>query len=409
MANVLLTPRTLGQEVLSHLENDLVVANMVNTDYSKEFVSVGDTIDVERPQRFVGQSNNLDVTGYNEDLIGGKFPLQIDTTETVKFQIDPLDLTLSVMDNKIQQKYIMPAVTKLKDRVEQELGQSYKSFWNFSGTPGTPPATFLSLATNGTILTNGAIPMSDRLAFHNPNASLSLANSLTGVFVQGMAKTALEQATMGKYGGFMNFESVHMPIHTVGDHGGTPLVAGAAQGVTYEASRDTNSQTLNTDGWTNSTTGLLLEGDVITLAGVYSVNPITRQSTGRLQDFVLNADANSDGAGLSALNISPAIITSGAFQTVTVAPVDNAVITVKTGAANSQNAQSILMHKDAMTLVTRALKIPKTLKSHTVSGNRMTISVTEDGNFDNLQNQWRLDMLFKVDSLLREYGSRLTS
>ena len=410
MANTILTPRILASNVLAHLENDLVIANNVNVDYSKEFSNVGATIDVERPQRYVGQSDNLDISSYNEDLVGGKFPLTLNKTETIAFEIEAKDMTLSVESAKIQQKYVAPAVIKLKDRVEQELGNLYYKFWNFSGTPGTTPSTFLALAAPGTVLTNGGIPKSGRMAFHNPDTSLTLADSLKGVFVQGKARTALEEASMGRYGGFDNFETVHLPTHTVGDHGGTPLVAGAAQNVTYATAKDTNSQTLNTDGWPLSKTGLLKKGDVFTIAGVFAVNPVTRVSTGRLQDFVVNADADSDGAGLSTINISPAIISSGAFQTVSAAPADNAAITVKTGAANTSYTQSLLMNKDALTLVTRPLQIDGggAFRTHSVAGNRMSLSISETGDFNTLKRKWRIDMLFDMDSMNRDYAVRLT-
>lgn len=56
---------------------------------------------------------------------------------------------------------------------------------------------------------------------------------------------------------------------------------------------------------TNATTGTLTKGDIITIAGVYAVNPITKQSTGSLRQFVVTAAAPS---GSTSINVFPAII-----------------------------------------------------------------------------------------------------
>jgi hypothetical protein len=88
----------------------------------------------------------------------------------------------------------------------------------------------------------------------------------------------------------------------------------------------------------------------------YSVNPETKQSTGINQQFVVTADAS--GAGTTdTLYISPAIITSGPYQTVTALPTatDKLVFYV---AASGVQENNICCHKDAFTLVTADLVLP---------------------------------------------------
>ena len=410
MTNSLLTPDVFANEAIMHLENELVLGNMVNSDYSKEFTAVGETISIRKPVRFAGQSDNLDVTSYNEDIIEGKQTVTMDKTETIKFSLTALDRTLSV--EKISERYIKPAVDKLRDRIEAEIASNYYKFFHFGGTPGTTPSTFLSLASAGAVLTDQAVPTSRRFAVHGPDTAVALADGLKGVYVQDKAKTAFEEAKIGRYGMFDNYMSVHAPTHVVGAHGGTPLVNGADQNVTYAASKNGWSQTLVTNGWTNSTTGILKAGDVITIAGVYAVNPVSRTSTGRLQTFTVLADADSGAStGPATITISPAIIVSGAYQTVSAAPADDAVITVKTGTASASNRQSLLMHPDAITLVTRPLDIASGagLKTSTKSGNRVTISCSEwiDGN--TLTHNFRFDMLFKAECIDPRLGYRLTA
>jgi len=391
------------------LENELVLGNKVHSDLSSEFAMVGDTISVRRPTAYLGQDDNLDVTSYNEDITQGKTTIVMNKTLSVKVNISALDRTLSF--DRTVEDIIKPVAIKFKDKIEASLASLYTSLYWFSGTPGTVPSTFLSLANAGAIMTDAAIP-SDRFAVHGTDATANLADGLKGVYVQNTAKTAFEKATIGFYGGFDNYQSVHAPTHTVGTATGTPLVNGGSQNVTYAASKDTWTQSLITDGWTNSVTGILKAGDVFTIAGVYAVNPVSKATTNRLQTFVVTADANSGAStGPATLTISPPIITSGAYQTVTAAPADNAAITVKTGTGGTAYKQSLLLHPKAFALVTRPLNIPQGtgLKTSTKTGNKVTISCSEwvDGN--TLNHYMRFDMLWGVKCLDPRLGMRLTN
>lgn len=413
--NQKVTEGAIAKVALAQLENDLVLGNLVNVDYSDEYQEVGDVINIRKPQRFAGQKNNLDLSSYNEDINEGKVQVKMDRTMSVKFTLDSKEMTLDVGTYK--ERWIDPAVQILKEAVEVDLASTYSSIYNFTGTPGTKPATFKALGAAGVILTNCACPMSPRSAVHDPDATLELADGLKGVYVQEKAKTAFEEARIGRYAGFNNYQSVHIIKHTVGNYGGTPLVNGANQNVVYggattagKDARDGDKQSLVTDGWTASRTGLLKAGDVITIAGVNSVNPITRQSTGALQTFVVLADVDSDGSGNATLTISPPIITSGAFQTVTAAPADNAAITVKTGNAQAQLSQSMMFHKNAITLVTRPLKkLDSAVWAKNYTGNKMSISAMKYMNGDTRTESLRLDILYGVKVIYPALACRLTS
>lgn len=409
MANTILTPSVFAQEGLMHLENELVLGNKVRTDLSTEFSFVGDTISVRRPVMYLGQANNLDITSYSEDLTEGKATVTMDQTLTIPVKITAKERTLSF--DRLSEEVIKPAMIRMKDRIELSLASLYTSFYWFSGTPGTIPSTFIELGTVGAILTDAGVAQSGRAAFHGPDAALKLADGLKGVYVQQKAKTAFEESGIGRYAGFDNYTSVHMPVHTVGVATGTPLVNGAAETTTYVAAKDTWSQTLNTDGWTNSVTGIVKAGDILTIAGVFAVNPITKQTTGRLQTFTVLADANSGATtGPAALTISPPIIVSGAYQTVSAAPADNAAITVKTGTGGTGYRQSLLMDPSALCLVSRALDIPQEgVKTSTKSGNRVTISCTSFVDGKTLDQTFRFDMIWGVKALDPRMGARLTS
>ena len=278
------------------------------------------------------------------------------------------------------------------------MALAYKQVYNFTGTPGTEPATFDDISETSTRLTELGTPItSTKTGIYNTRAARSLASGLQLVNPQKIAATAIEEASVGRYAKVNIVESNSLPIHTVGALGGTPIINGASQNVTYAASSETNEQTLNLDGWTNSVTNILLEGDVFTIVGVNSVNRRTRDDTGILQDFVVRADASSSASGETALSISPAIITSGPYQTVTAAPVDNAVIVIRTGASGTSHKQNLVFTKDAISLAMVPLEMPLGgvgASQQTFEG--ITVKVVTDFDIKTDENLMRWDIMYGI-------------
>ena len=410
MANSFFTVAAISKEIVRLMENDLVLGKSVGTDnLENETVKSGGSVKVRRQMQYLGQDNNLDLTSFSEDITEGTVTVTLDQTWSNKVSISAIDRTLSF--DRYSQQVLQPMARRGAERIEASIAALYPAFYWFDGTPGTPPATFAALAGAGAIFTDGGNTVNGRCAFHSPSVSAGFAGLIQGTYVDGNNKKALEMAKVGRYAGFDNYETVFAPTHTVGPLGGTPLVNGGAQAVTYATAKDTWSQTLVTDGWTASAAARLNAGDVFTIANVNAVNPNTKQSTGRLQTFTVLANASSDGSGNLTATISPPIITSGAFQTVSAAPADNAAITIKTGSANTGYRQSLLIDPMAIALVSRPLDIPsgEGVKTSTVSGEFVTMSVTSwvDGN--TLAENMRFDMLWKPIVLDPRRGMRLTS
>lgn len=411
MPNSNFTVPSIAKEVVRLLENELVLGKLVGSDQlESEKLKNGGTTKVRRQMQYLGQDNNLDLTSYAEDVIEGTVTVTLDQTWSNKVQLTALDRTLSF--DRYSDMVLKPNARRAAERIEASIAALYSQFYWFDGTPGTIPATFQALADAGAIFSDAGNAMGGRVAAHSPAATAKLAGSIASTNVSGNNKMALEKAMFGNYAGFDNYQSVFAPTHTVGVATGTPLVNGGSQNVTYLAAKDTWSQPLVTDGWTNSTTGILKAGDVFTIANVFAVNPNTKASTGRLQTFTVLADANSGATtGPATLTISPPIITSGAFQTVTAAPADNASIVVKTGTGGQGYRQSLILDPTAIGLVTRPIDIPNdsSLKTSTVSGEFVTMSVSEwvDGN--TLTQNMRFDMLWKPVVLDPRRGMRLTN
>jgi hypothetical protein len=223
-----------------------------------------------------------------------------------------------------------------------------------------------------------------------------MIGNFTGLYISGVANDALQRAKLPPIAGVDCYSTQVLNNHTVGAFGGTPLVNGASQNVTYTSVRTVMTQTLNTDGWTASSA--LLEGDVFTIAGVFDVNPITKATLPHLKQFVLRANATTAASALTntALTIYPAIISSGAYQNVSAAPADNAAITYL-GTAGTAYPQNLLFTKNAFALVTIPMDIPDAaVKATRRTYKGISMRLTQGYDIVNDDEMWRFDILYGV-------------
>lgn len=408
MANDLINPSVIAKEALMQLKNELRFGKLAHREYKEEFVKVGNTVNIRKPVKFYTADG---ATRVNQDVEEANTPIAIDKRKHVSWKFSTQDLTLTI--DKYSERYIKPAMITLAQTVDIGGAALYKNVWNHVGTPGTTPASYAAWALATRRLTEMAVPTSDRKAVANPAAFHATAATLTTLNMPQMAMKAWESGEIGNLAGLNTFESVNVQNHTVGAHGGTPLVNGASQNTTYALSKTTNTQSLITDGWPNST-AVLKAGDVITLANVYAVNPVPGEgTTGKtvmpyLQQFVVTADATSSGAGAATLTIAPAIITSGPYQTVSAAPADNAAITV-VGTASTAYAQNLAFHKNAFALVTCPLELPDgaAFKARE-QADGLSVRVVKDYDIDTDDDVIRVDILYGWKAIYPDLACRLT-
>jgi hypothetical protein len=400
MANTVITPDIIAKEALMQVENNLVMGKLVHRELKKEFVKVGSTVEVRKPVKF---SVTDGATRSGQDVQEAATTFTVDQRKHVSWSFSTQDLTLSI--EEYSERYIKPAAIALANNVDAALLGLYKGVFSNVGTAGTTPTSFLNFGAASQRLDEYACPSEERRLVLDPAAALKAQDMLKGLYNPEIVKGAVRGRSIGPLAGFDTYMDQNVKQHTIGTGWGTPLVNGGAQAVTYANATHTygsTSQTLSVDGL--SASGAVAQGDVFTIAGVYQVNPISKESTGVLQEFTVNA-ANTATAGgaIAALSISPAIITSGPYQTVDAAPADNAAITVK--AAHKAN---LAFHKNAFGLVMVPLEMPdgaafKARESH----NGLSIRVVKDYDIDADTDIIRLDILYGVKTLYPELACRL--
>lgn len=411
MANALITPSVIAKEALFQLENNLVLGKNVHTEYKKEFVKVGGTVSIRKPVKFYAADGASRV---NQDVEEANTSITVSTQKHVSWAFSSADLTLTVED--YSERYIKPAAIALANTIDQSLAGLYYNFWNHVGTPGTTPANFAAVALAAQRMDEMAVPSDMRKAIMNPAAGYAIAATATNIYNPNSAR-AYEEGAIGRLAGMDTYSTQNIVSLTNGARGGTPLVNGANQNVTYataKAGTNGNSQSLITDGWTASAANRIKQGEVFTIAGVYAVNPVPGPgTTGKLvmpylQQFTVLADAASDGSGNLTATISPAIITSGPYQTVSAAPADNAALTF-VGTASTAYPQNLCIHKNAIALVTVPMELPDGVTFKAREQHKgFSMRVVKQYDIDTDTDIIRLDVLYGMKTIYPELGVRLT-
>ena len=407
--NNLLTDDVIAKESLRLLKNNLVAASCVYRQYEKTFGKVGDTIRLELPYRTkVADGRTLQ----KQPMVDQTIPFKIEYQHHFALEYTVKDKTLSI--EKFSERYLKSGMIALANKVDRNILNTLKKAFHSSGTPGTRPGAYIDYANAAAKQTTVGVPDDGmRHAILDPFTCASLSDEVTRLFKEAMVEQAYKKNYKGEVANYQTYESQNLPKHTVGDYGGTPLIAGTI----------TNGSSITTDGWTASKTGLLKEGDVFTIDGVFSVNPQSYETTGLLQEFVVTSDVDSDGSGNATIQFSPALndgnatitnadgqtVSTGAYQNVTALPADNAPITVR-GSANTTYEQNYLFHRDAIALAVIDLELPQsaTVKSRASDPESgLSLSLTQAYDINEQAEITRIDVVYGTDLIYPELALRL--
>lgn len=415
MSNSLITPSWITKTTLAHLVNNSAFLGNIDTSYTDQFrmagAKAGTSISVRKPVQ--GTVRDGAVANI-QDVVEPSFAITMENEFGIDWAFTDFDLSLKV--DRFEERYLAPYGSRLAAELDLRIAQRmYKSVFNFVGTPGTSPATADVALAAAEKMDNWACPRGDIKRFAlNQKANRTMLGGLSGYFnsVSVIGKQ-YETGMMQKGLGFDPTMSQNLPSHTVGGLGGTPLVNGGSQGLTNSGATDNpraDYTDLVTDGWTAAAANRLRAGDVITLALVYAVQPLTKQVLPDLQQFVVVSDAASDGSGNATVRISPAIIAGGAYQNVSTRPADNAPITVLTGTAATAYSQNLMYHRDAFQLVTIPMEVPGGMDMASVADHEgVAIRFVRGFDITNNKRICRFDILAGYGAGRPEWACRVSS
>lgn len=351
MANGFQNPVMYTDETLRVLTNNIVLGKKVSRKWQKEFgkesMKIGDTINIRRPARFTVSSGQA---FQGQDYTETSIPLVVNQQKHIDTSFTSADLTLKVQD--FSDRVIKPGAIQIAQQIDIDGYINAKNtIGNLTGTAGTSPNNVSFLFDIGKKLDDFSVPRDgNRFYVADQGSTASQVAALTGFFNQ--QKMVGQQYEDGIFVdgtntiGLKIAMSQNISRQLVGPLGGTPVVNGASQGLIAGWA---NTGNLITNGWTAAAGLRLRAGDIFTAAGCFSVNPVTKNSTGQLMQFVVLSDTSSDGSGNATISVSPAIITAGPFQNVTASPTNGGALTVS-GTASTSYARNLAWHQDAFEL-----------------------------------------------------------
>ena len=455
MANNLLTMSYITNEALVVLENELVIANRVERQYSNEFAQtgakVGNTVNIRRPPRYLGTYGPpLNVEDSNETSL----PVALNYQFHVDVQFTTQDLALSM--DMFKKRILRPQIAAVANRIDSDSAQyfTYNTATNL-GTPGVQPASYKIFSDARAFLAMEACPTEgEKNCVLDPVSMSAATDAVKGLFnPQAKIGEYNEKGMVAKeFAGLDWYEDQNILSFTTGAQTGlTTATTG-----TYSTAVGTTA--ILTTGWAQQgtivlagftgTSSALTVGDTIQFTGIFPVNPQNRLQYGRTaKQFVVlppggfatppNGSATtgifyapasltngtfnnltgvytSDGSGLVQVTIGEAIISGGQFQNVTAAPVAGTTnFTVNGGQANKSTVspQGLIFHKYAFALAFADLPLPRGVemaaRAYDDEDVGMSIRCVTQYTINNDSEPTRADVLYGPASLYRSLGIRV--
>lgn len=395
----LLTTLAITRLAVRLFKNSNAFIQNIDTQYSDEFAvegaKIGDTLKIRLPNDYTvadGPALSAQATNEQSTSLVVNYQRHVDTTFTAA------QLSLSMQN--FSERVAAPMMNNLAGNVAKTVmsgveGGVSNFVANFSGAGAIIAPTTDTFTAADALLTDRSAQEFDRSIVTSPTTMARATTALTGL-LNPSAEISRQYRKARIYDAlnFKWFRDQTVLVHTTGT-----FTAGTVNGA------DQTGLTLTL----NAITGTLLKGDIITIAGVYAVNRVTKQDTGVLQQFVVTADAAN---GATSLSIYPAIIPANPitgsevqYQTVTVSP-DNAAALALVNTASERYRKNVAYVPQMVTMACADLKLP--------SGNGDAARANADGlairvvrNWYNVQTDQfvdRVDCLFGFTYVRPEWG-----
>jgi hypothetical protein len=394
------------------LENELTFTSEVDRNYDDQFAvvgaKIGNTVNVRRPGRFIGTTGPaLNVEDFNETSV----PVTLSTQFHVDTQFTTQDLALSL--DMFSDRVLKPAVAAIANKIDRDgLVTAALNTANIVGTAGTPPTSLLTYLTAQAYLDSEGAPRDGRRScIVEPFTSATIVDSLKGLFVPNTTiGNQYVKGLMGRDSAGMNWKmDQNVVSQTFGSFAGTATVA------------TTTASGFLTTGWASTSSIVLTDtgtvslnaGDVIQIAGVYAVNPQNRQAygTNKLRSFVVKTAVSAADTTMTVV-VSPAVISGGQFQNVSIPTTSATAAVTFFNSAGTVSPQNIVMHRNAFTVAMADLELPEGVHFAGRASDKelgMSIRVVRQYTINNDSIPTRLDVLYGWAPLYPELSCRVAA
>jgi hypothetical protein len=369
----------------------------------KNGYSAGDTIKINKPWQAV-TGTGADITSTIQDFVEQSVSLTVDNQYNVPIAFTSSEIATDIQLKSWAERVMKPAMITLGNKIESAcLQQAVDATYNVVGTAGSTAFDTDTILSAGELIDiNACNDYDNRFVLLNPAANRSAVNARKGLFQSSTdISEQYKSGAMGMADGFTFLRNNLLPTHTNGTD-----VTGVAVNNAAVAEGDA---VLAVDGLI-TTTGTVTKGSVFTIAGVFKVHPVTKDTLSELQQFTVTADVTANGSGQATLAISPALYAgSDGLQNISALPADNAALTF-VGAASTGYAQNLAFHKSAFRFVSLPLVMPEgvdMVAQETVDG--ITVRIVRDYDVKTDKMILRADVLWGLAAVRPEWASRITA
>jgi len=388
MPNQFINTQLVSNTALAMFANNspftMTGSRIYQDDFQNSGYKIGDTLQVRRQNNFIVGDGS---TAVPQDII------ETVETITVAHQYHALiaytiqDLSLRIED--FSRMFIQPAIQNIITQMERDVcASAEQQLYFFTGTAGTPINSFQTVDLAGAkLLEQGVNISSDAYLAMTVRDGSSLKSALLNNFTPVFNEDIVRQSAIGHLSYFDIFQSQNIVKHTAG--AGPTLTPGDTLTVNGAVA---SGNTIILAGATINVTNYFLPGDLISIAGVHSVNPLSRASTGQNMQFVITQAANSTGGGAVTITVAPVIISTSS------SPLQNVDNPIPTGAAvtviPSYNVNVAYPARGLDIVCPPLYKLQVPYSSVAIDPETgLSLAVTQTGDILGYQNLMRLDIL----------------
>jgi hypothetical protein len=350
MANSLLTIDMITREAIMLFRNSNAFIQNLDRQYDDQYANdgakIGYNLRIRLPNDYVVRTGTaLSV----QDTAEQSTTLVVSTQKGVDVGFSTAERTMQMDD--YSERVLAPMINNLGGDVAATIMRGVEggvSNWvsNVDGSGAIVSPTSRTVLESGALLSKRSAPMANRNLVADPFTMAHMVETMQGLF-NPSTKISKQYDTAQIYQAlnYKWFEDQTVLVHTTGTFSAGTVNGAGQSGTTLV---------------TNAITGTFRVGDIITIAGVNSVNRVTKQDDGMLQQFVVTANVLT---GATSIPIYPAIIApvggnAVQYQTVAAAPANGAALAL-VNQASEVYRKNVAYVPSAITMVTADLIMPK--------------------------------------------------
>lgn len=352
MSNSLLTIDMITREAIMLFRNTNAFIQNLDRQYDDQYANdgakIGYNLRIRLPNDYVVRTGAAMSV---QDTTEQSTTLVVSTQKGVDVGFSTAERTMQLDD--YSERVLAPMINNLAGDVAVTIMRgveggvsNYVANTDGAGAIATP--TSRTVLEAGALLTKRSAPNGGRNLVADPFTMAHMVETMQGLFNPSTAVT--RQFYSGQIYNALNykwFEDQSVLVHTTG---------------TFSAGTVNGADQSGTSLTVNAITGTFRAGDIITIAGVNSVNRVNKNDDGMLQQFVVTANVAN---GATTIPIYPAIIPPNAitgsavqYQTVAAAAANGAALSL-VNQASEQYRKNVAYAPGAITMVTADLIVPK--------------------------------------------------